>query len=77
MSNPKYPDIKVSTHHRSTDPVAVLRVVLQGLESNGVTTTEVNQYLDNVLALIHGKETNAQRAVAVVEESRKWVTLSD
>ena len=77
MSNPKYPDIKVSTHHRATDPMAVLMAVSHAMKEAGVSPTECVEYLDNVRGIIQNSETNAQRAVAVVKESLKWVALAD
>lgn len=77
MSNPKYPDIKVSTHHKSTDPLAVLIAVSHAMKEAGVSTTECVKYLDNVRGIIQNSENRAQRAVAVVRESQKWVALTD
>jgi hypothetical protein len=77
MSNPKYPDIKVSTHHKSTDPMAVLMAVSHAMKEAGVPTSDAIEYLDNVLGIIQNSETNAKRAVAVVKESLKWVALTD
>jgi len=77
MSNPKYPDIKVSTHHKATDPMSVLLAVSHAMKEAGVPTIECIEYLDNVLGIIDNTKTKAKRAVAVVEESLKWVALTD
>jgi hypothetical protein len=77
MSNPKYPDIKVSTHHKATDPMAVLLAVSHAMKEAGVPTIECIEYLDNVLGIIENTKTKTKRAIAVVEESIKWVALSD
>jgi hypothetical protein len=77
MSNPKYPDIKVSTHHKATDPMAVLMAVSHAMKEAGVPTSDCIEYLDNVLGIIQNSETKAKRAVAVVRETMKWVALTD
>jgi len=77
MSTPKYPHIKVTTHHRATDPMAVLMAVSHAMKDARVPTSDCIEYLDNVMGIIQNSETNAKRAVAVAKESLKWVALTD
>ena len=77
MSNPKYPNIKVSTHHRATDPMSVVIAVIHAMKKEGASTSDSIEYLNNVLGIIENSDTKAKRAVAVVKESLKWVTLTD
>lgn len=77
MTSPKYPDIKVSTHHRGTDPFAVLVAVSHAMKANNVPLEDKTAYLDAILAIMEQDLSKAQRAVAVVKETLKWVALAD
>jgi hypothetical protein len=47
------------------------------MKREGVPTSELDTYVDTIMRLVDGDLNNAGRAVAVVKESMKWVTLSD
>jgi hypothetical protein len=51
--------------------------VSHAMKEAGVPTIECIEYLDNVLGIIENTKTKTKRAIAVVEESIKWVALSD
>ena len=77
MSTPKYPHIKVSMNHNATDPLAVLFKVSFTMKKEGVSKEDLDTYVDTIMRLVGGDLSSGGRAVAVVKESMKWVTLSD